>query len=188
VSAFPVDNNGVLIQLPGISTGGAVSVLGSLVFGIGTQANNGLDKATVIETDEIGYVKATYPVGGTTYGSFLDSGSNGLYFLNATTSKLSLCTGNLKIFYCPSGDTEFTAEIVGGGGARAQATFSVANASKLRATNFAFSNLAGPMPGFPTDPTMPGFDFGLPFFFGRNVYTAIEGKKTPGGTGPYFAF
>jgi hypothetical protein len=33
-----------------------------------------------------------------------------------------------------------------------------------------------------------GFDFGLPFFFGRSVFTAIEGASTPGGTGPYVAF
>jgi hypothetical protein len=32
------------------------------------------------------------------------------------------------------------------------------------------------------------FDFGLPFFYGRNVFTAIEGKNTAGGLGPYFAY
>jgi len=44
------------------------------------------------------------------------------------------------------------------------------------------------MPGFPTDNTVPGFDWGLPFYFGRSVFTAIEGKATPGGPGPFFAF
>jgi len=28
----------------------------------------------------------------------------------------------------------------------------------------------------------------LPFFFGRNVFTAIEGRNTPAGPGPYWAF
>jgi hypothetical protein len=32
------------------------------------------------------------------------------------------------------------------------------------------------------------FDWGLPFFFGRNVYTAINGKSTPAGQGPFWAF
>jgi hypothetical protein len=32
------------------------------------------------------------------------------------------------------------------------------------------------------------FDWGLPFHFGRNVFTAIEGKATPGGEGPFVAF
>jgi len=30
--------------------------------------------------------------------------------------------------------------------------------------------------------------FGLPFFYGRTVYTALDGATTPGGTGPYFAY
>jgi hypothetical protein len=32
------------------------------------------------------------------------------------------------------------------------------------------------------------FDWGLPFFFGRKVYTAIDGQNTPGGVGPYWAY
>jgi hypothetical protein len=40
--------------------------------------------------------------------------------------------------------------------------------------------VGGPNPG--------AFDWGLPFFFGRQVFTAIEGASTPGGSGPYFAF
>ena len=42
VAAFPVDNNGVIIQLGSVPAGGAPSVSGLLVFGIGTQTNNGL--------------------------------------------------------------------------------------------------------------------------------------------------
>jgi hypothetical protein len=28
----------------------------------------------------------------------------------------------------------------------------------------------------------------LPFFYGRNVFTAIEGQNTPAGLGPYVAY
>jgi hypothetical protein len=77
---------------------------------------------------------------------------------------------------------------VGIGGTRATVTFTVANASKLAAKAYAFANLAGPMPGFPSDVSVPGFDWGLPFYFGRSVFTAIEEKATPGGPGPFFAF
>jgi hypothetical protein len=28
----------------------------------------------------------------------------------------------------------------------------------------------------------------LPFFFGRNVFTAIEGRNTSGGMGPFVAY
>jgi hypothetical protein len=38
---FPQDNNGFLITLPAIPATGAPSVSGSLIFGIGTQSNNG---------------------------------------------------------------------------------------------------------------------------------------------------
>jgi hypothetical protein len=44
----------------------------------------------------------------------------------------------------------------------------------------AISNLAGPQHS--------NFDFGLPFFFGRNVLVAFDGKSTPGGTGPFTAY
>ena len=38
------------------------------------------------------------------------------------------------------------------------------------------------------EPEPDSFDFGLPFFFGVNVFTAIADQSTPGGTGPYVAF
>ncbi|WP_273693302.1 DUF3443 family protein [Burkholderia thailandensis] len=28
----------------------------------------------------------------------------------------------------------------------------------------------------------------LPLFYGRNIYTAIEGRATPAGPGPYYAY
>ena len=186
VAALPVDNNGTIIQLPSIAAGGAPSVPGMLTFGIGTQVNNGLGTATVLALDTQGFVSTTFPVGGTTYTSFLDSGSNGLFFLDAATTKLKLCTGGLSSFYCPTATTSLGATLWSTSGASTAIAFSVASAAKLSASAYAFSNLAGPMPGFPLDTSVPGFDWGLPFFFGRSVYTAIEGRGTPAG--PYFAF
>jgi hypothetical protein len=49
----------------------------------------------------------------------------------------------------------------------------------------AFGGLAGPAS---TPPAPAYFDWGLPFFYGRNVYTAIEGATAPGGTPPYWAY
>jgi hypothetical protein len=73
----------------------------------------------------------------------------------------------------------------GANGATSSATFSVANAADLFNNNpnaTAFLELAGPNP-FPSS-----FDWGLPFFFGKNVFTAISGDSTPGGDGPYVAY
>jgi len=39
-----------------------------------------------------------------------------------------------------------------------------------------------------TGPQTGVFDWGLPFFFGRTVFTAIFGKAAPGGTPPYVAY
>jgi hypothetical protein len=63
--------------------------------------------------------------------------------------------------------------------------FSIENADTLFSTNnTAFSTLGGGPSGGATS----SFDWGLPFFFGRNVFTAIDGLSTPGGTGPYYAY
>ena len=97
VAAFPVDNNGVIIQLPGIAASGVPSVPGVMTFGIGTQTNNGLGSAAVLALDKRGFVSTTFPAGGTTYSSFLDSGSNALFFLDAATANLKQCTGGLEL-------------------------------------------------------------------------------------------
>ena len=187
VAMLPVDNNGVIIQLPAIPAIGAPSVSGVVVFGIGTQANNGLGAVTVVPLDPSGFVETSFPAGGTRYTSYLDSGSNADYFLDAATTQIPLCAGNENIFYCPRATVNLNATIFQGSVTSAKFSFSVANADQLAPRNFAFSNLAGPMQGFP-DPTEPSCDWGLPFFFGRLVYCAIETRNTPAGAGPFFAF
>jgi hypothetical protein len=73
--------------------------------------------------------------------------------------------------------------------------FSVANADSLFSTNSTIAaavSLAAPSGSVSTDgSTFDGtdtFDWGLPLYFGRNVYTAIENQNTSAGMGPYFAF
>lgn len=182
VASFATDNNGVIIKFPAV-TGAEVSLSGSLIFGIGTQSNNGLGSATVFGTDPNGNFSTTY--NSTAYPSFLDSGSNGIYFLDATTVGMPTCP-DVTFYYCPSSAQNFTvlnnAE-QGTNGASGSVTFTVDNADMQRSgivENAAVNGLAGPNPGL--------IDFGLPFFFGRNVYAAIDGKSTPGGTGPYSAY
>jgi hypothetical protein len=188
VAAFPTDNNGTIIQLPDVSASGAPLVTGFLVFGIGTQANNGLGSATILALNNLGYVTTTFPAGGLRYNSYISSGSKANFFLDAQTTNLALCTGASSAFYCPPSIVSLAATIGSSSGTSTNVDFSVANASQTSTINFAFSNLAGPMPGFPTESAVPGFGWGLPFFFGRSVYTAIENQNTPAGTGPYFAF
>lgn len=174
VSQFPLDNNGVVIDLPAIADAGAASVSGSMIFGIGTQANNTLDGASVVKANtQTGYV-VTSSAGQTYAQSYVDSGSNALFF---NDSQLPRC----GYWYCPSSTQTTSASIVGTDGATNTVSFAIGNSSTLFASaNNAFDNLAGMASN--------SFGWGLPFFFGRRVYTAIESRATSAGPGPYYAF
>ncbi len=92
VALFSRDNNGVVIQLPAVAAGGAFSVTGSLVYGIGTQSNNGLGSAKVLAVDASGNITTIF--GGQSYpSSFIDSGSNGIYFLDAGGQRPAVVLG-----------------------------------------------------------------------------------------------
>jgi hypothetical protein len=179
VALFASDNNGVIIELPAVSAP-AATLTGSLVFGIGTQSNNALGTATVYTPDANGNFTTTYK--GASYNtSFIDSGSNGYFFLDSTITGLTDCGSAESGFYCPSSTANISATNQGSNGASGPVNFSVANAATLFSQkDSVFSDLGGPAPNL--------FDFGLPFFFGRNVFTAFEGKSTSGGTGPYWAY
>jgi len=181
VALFPADNNGVILEIPAV-TAPQASVSGSLVFGIGTQSDNALNQAVVYTLNANGNFTTSY--NNQTYDqSFLDSGSNALYFLSSSATGIPLCP-DATFFYCPSTTQNLSATNQGLNGASSEVEFSVANADSLfndNAAAFVFGELAGPN-------SLAGFDWGLPFFFGRNVFTAIEGKSTPGGTGPYWAY
>jgi len=57
---------------------------------------------------------------------------------------------------------------------------SVNNAESLFTSTSTSSDAAmGTLAG--TNPSGVGFDWGLPFFYGVNVYTAIEGQSMPSG-------
>jgi hypothetical protein len=181
VALFATDNNGLIIELPAV-TGAETSVSGSLIFGIGTQSNNALGGATVYTIDPSSgnfttvFNHVSYPDQG-----FLDSGSNALYFLDTNTINIPTCP-DLTFWYCPNAPQNLSAMNQGANGASGTVQFVVGNADMLTnsPTTGAADGLAGPNPGM--------FDWGLPFFFGRKVFTAIEGRNTPGGVGPYWAY
>jgi hypothetical protein len=179
VGLFPQDNNGVVITLPALDAGGDPSASGSLVFGIGTQTDNALNGVQIYTTDGFGNFSVTF--NGSSYsGSFIDTGSNGFFFLNANSLGVPTCPVNTD-FYCPSSTSNYSAIATGANGTAGTIAFSIANANALFNTgNNVFNDVGGPNAG--------GFDLGLPFFFGRTVYVAIEGASTNGGTGPYYAF
>ena len=180
VSLFTTDNNGVILSLPAVS-GGAISLSGTLTFGIGTESNNGLGSAQIYTINpDTGYITTTYN-GASFPDSFLDSGSNGLYFDDSSITQCSDGSG----FYCPASTLSLSAVNTGQNGASGSINFTVGNVDTFFDANQSdavYSQLAG------TNGDPASFDWGLPFFYGRNVYTAIQGSSTPGGVGPYFAY
>jgi hypothetical protein len=184
VTMFSLDNNGVLVSLPSVPAGGLPPVNGSLIFGIGTQSNNTVQAATVYTVPSGGANAGdlTTTFNGVTYPGFLDSGSNGIFFLDEATTGIATCTIQGSPWYCPAtSPMSLTATNQGTNGNQGVVNFSIENANKLlNSGNLAFSTLGGPLPG--------SFDWGLGFFFGRTVFTAIENANTPAGVGPYVAY
>lgn len=178
VSAFTTDNNGVVLTMPAVPAGGATTLTGVLIFGIDTQSNNNVGTATVYTANSSGNFTTTYN-GTTLTSSFLDSGSNGLFFTDRSIPSCSISTG----FYCPATPLSLSAVNTSAGGATGTVNFTIYNLQALDSTVRAAS--VGGSIGRSGRNT---FDWGMPFFFGRSVYAAIENASTLHGTGPYWAY
>jgi hypothetical protein len=182
-------NNGISLTLPSVSSSGSSGVTGSVGLGIGSPPNS----VVVYDADPEGltdgagsdfvsvFQGTTYGDGTDTSTSFLDSGSNGVFFpWNAAQ-----CSTNLG-FYCPSSTQSLSATIEDYYGSPSVTNnFSVGNADSLFNTgNSAFNNIGGQATSM--------FDWGLPFFYGRTVYVGLDGTSatidSSSVQGPYWAF
>ena len=203
------DDNGVIVELPSVpDPGGTTSVTGSLVFGIGTQGNNGLGSATVFAGNpSSGDITTTFTGKNGSNNlpySYLDTGSNAYYFDVAGTTSIPDCpssgssgsSGFSSSWVCPTSEQTIDATISGSNGTTSNVSINLYNATTLFAGSFsAFDDLGadtGSQSAYCSKYfSINGdcyFDFGLPFFLGRNVYVAIDRANTPGGMGPYFGF
>ncbi|HUJ17270.1 MAG TPA: DUF3443 family protein [Nitrospirota bacterium] len=182
IVSLPTDSNGVIVQLPSVVSTGTTSVNGILVLGIGTQSNNiPSGGVTAFAADPFGDIRTIF--GGNIYGSFIDSGSNGLYFDASSTSALPDCGGFYSGLFCPQSLYTSPATINASytGSPSNTVTFQIDNAiTLLNSQNSVLPDLGGSAPGM--------FDWGLPFYLGRSVYVGIDGQISALGTGPYFAY
>ncbi|HEX5183225.1 MAG TPA: DUF3443 family protein [Allosphingosinicella sp.] len=192
VAAFPVDNNGVILTLPSVPENGAANIMGTVTFGIGTQADNALTAMNVMpittSSSPIGpaFLTATFN-GKNLTQSFLDSGSNNYFFIDTS---LPQCTDpDLHPFYCPAAPLLLSPELTATNGTKASGAFTLFSPLNVIGTATAAPGLGiNPTLVTPPLPFANSFDFGLPFFFGRSVYTAIEGRTAGGVQGPYYAW
>ncbi|MGN8138077.1 DUF3443 domain-containing protein [Paraburkholderia sp. 22099] len=178
VAAFSADYNGTIIRLPAVPASGQASVTGELIFGVGTQANNALPAdANIFTVDTYGFLTTHYQ--GTAFNySAIDSGTNVYAFADSAIPTTS-------DFYTPASalDLSATIEASAGSGAPLAVPFQIENALNLGATgNAAFNNVGASMS------SGRWFLWGLPFFYGRSVYTVIGDSKIGTLTGPFVAF
>jgi hypothetical protein len=177
VAGLATDNNGIVVSLPAVGTGGATSLSGSLILGIGTRANNALGGATRYAASANGYLTTVYK-GTALSASFIDSGSNGVFFNDASLPACSLSTD----FYCPANPLTLNATVMAyDGSASGSVAFTLENIDSMPN-----AVIAGRVGGKYDSKHNSGnaFDWGLPFFFGRKVYIGLETDPN----GPYWAF
>ncbi|WP_244306402.1 DUF3443 domain-containing protein [Paraburkholderia lacunae] len=182
VANFTSDNNGTIIRLPALPASGQATATGELVFGIGTRQNNALPStANVLKVNSSGVFSTVYQ--GRTLTSYVDSGTNVLLFPDTATLV------NWSGFYVPPTTLNLSAmwysidySAVDKTGTVLPVSFLIANASNLLANQYAaYNNLGAYWAEW-------AFLWGLPFFYGRDVYTALSTAKVGTQNGPFIAF
>jgi Protein of unknown function (DUF3443) len=185
VTMFATDNNGIIVNLPNLkNTNGDATVQGELIFGIATQTNNGLPATglTVLGTDASGDFKATYYTSTTVLPALIDSGTDSYAFNDPALAVCSL--GSFVGYYCPVGAPLARSAInsgVGANNASSTVDFAIEDPTTFVANATAFTGLAG-------GPGSSHFFWGMPFFYGRQVYVGIEARVAGTYTGPYYAY
>ncbi len=182
-------NNGVVLKMPAVTHPGAATASGEMIFGLDSTPNNTVPASATkvyLGVDFVNnlssYLNATTQFHGITYrSSYLDTGTNGLFFTDPT---LTLCNG--ATWYCPINTMNTTAVISDGDNPSSNAVgvaFQIGNVESLFSTNnTAFSDSAGSAPVGSTS-----FAWGMPFFYGRNVYLSIW-QQAGALTGPWYAW
>lgn len=192
VAAFAADNNGTILTLPAVPQAGLATLSGTLTFGIGTQPDNSLTATTILTLttaqSKLGPGLLTAKYGNKVLSqSYLDTGSSEYFFED---SSLALCTqSSLTGFYCPASPIPLSPSLTGQNDITVSAAFTLYNPNDVNGASRVAPGLGvNPQVAFMTQDYGNSFAFGVPFYFGRTVFTAIEGVNAGGTPGPYVAF
>jgi hypothetical protein len=197
VALLPTDNNGVSLQLTSgailsMPNTGLTTASGSLFLGIGTQSNNAPGAVKVFTSTyntSLGNDTMTTQFSAFSANdilSYIDSGSTDLFI--PPPSGLATCSSHAGFFCPPSGQSyiqSYTSTNISATGNVTESTpFSIYNYAQLLASgNSVFNDLASN--GGAGNPV---FDWGFPFFLGKQVYVGIRGTSSSLGAGPYWAY
>jgi Protein of unknown function (DUF3443) len=194
ISLLDSDNNGTLIQLPALASGRGANITGSLIFGINTQTNNETGATpqiinTLATNKFAATVSLTTPSGTQTYSSgYIDSGTTDWVF---DAPSVSTCTSTtLSNFYCPLTSVTYSGNFSGNNNKPAPFSVTIDDASVLFATtaNPPLTAFTGTATHANDTPSGTTFLAGLPFFYGKSVWTAIENRDARIAVGPFVAF
>lgn len=184
VAAFPVDNTGVIIELPNlINANGDLSAQGQMIIGIATQTDNAMPATglTVLGTDSGGNFTTAYN-GGASLPASIDSGTEDYAFEDPT---IAVCAAGAFVgYYCPAVAPLAVYAVNVGVGANSAANtvdFAIADPNTFAPNASALPNLGG-------GGSSGRFTWGMPFFYGRNVYVGINQRVAGLYTGPFFAY
>jgi hypothetical protein len=197
----------VLLKMPAIPVNnpGAQTAKGELVLGIdGSNLPPTAQKVFlgVANTSSDSYLSIKTQFNGNTFtNSYLDTGTNGMFFHDVSIPPCDNLTQAsaltvLSYWYCPATTLKNLSASLSDGDVSANppvvVTFQVANYARLSLTNnTAFSDLAGAVNSSGPSNTYVAdtktFAWGMPFFYGKQVYMSIW--QQPGSlTGPWYAW
>lgn len=168
-------NNGATLVFSPLPQNGTKNADGYVIFGVASESSNTPESSVQILQIENGSI---YPLNIITnfqsvnYDSFLDTGSNFLYFSNAI---LPNCTNSA--YFCPSGFVTENAIMSGnngqGGTSNIAFNFVIGNADALlHNNNTAFSNV-----GANVNLGNNIIDWGMPFYYGKTIYNVFAGES-----------
>lgn len=180
---FAADNNGVAMTAPAISVNGSASaVTGTLVFGVGTQANNTPPANTIPIYNDSDYGTFNDSINGNVNTMYIDSGTNTMLVSN-TGSKYAECTDGSG-YYCPKTNASVPVKMWSLKQTKPQITLTyiMGNYDTLSLKNDpAYNDEVGVVD---TSSSAGGSDvLGMGNFFGHTMYFVFNGKTAKWSNG-----